>query len=245
MHSALYTGTVAHRRHIPRAHFFSYPFFMYFFNLAELERPLHCGRWFSTSRWALSRFHRADYYGDAKESLCQAVARRMEEITGHPVAGDVYGLLNMRTLGLYFSPVNFYYGFDHRGRLSHFLAEVSNTPWNERHQYGHFFGDADLSFSHSKEFKVSPFNPVEQHYTWRLSAPTEKLNITIEVADDRGHVFDATLNFTKRPLNRKILRNHLLRIPMMTAYILSRIYWQALKIYLKKIPYIPYRRQTT
>jgi len=218
---------------------------MFFFNLAELERPMHFGRWFSTHRWALSRFCRSDYYGNPHETLRQAIARRMQELTGHPVAGDIYGLINMRTLGRYFSPVNFYYGFDRQGLLSHFLAEVSNTPWNERHQYGRFVGDEGLRFSHAKKFKVSPFNPVEQHYTWHLSAPAEKLKIGIEVDDARGRIFDASLHLKKEPLTRKTVRRHLLRIPMMTFYILSRIYWQALKLYLKKVPYIPYRRQNT
>ena len=77
---------------------------------------------------AFSRFYRPDYFGDPAEPLADAIRNRMEQLTGQPVTGQVYGLMNMRTMGLYFSPVNFYYGYDSSGTFTHFLAEVSNIP---------------------------------------------------------------------------------------------------------------------
>ena len=120
MKPSLYVGTIAHRRQIPVEHRFQYRFFMWFLNLDELDKLPSLGRWFSTKRWALSRFHRPDYYGDPALSLADAIRNRMEELTGQPVTGPVCGLLNMRTLGLYFSPVNFYYGYDNRGEFHPF-----------------------------------------------------------------------------------------------------------------------------
>ncbi len=132
---------------------------MWLLNLDELDAIPNLGRWFSVKKWALSRFHRPDYLGDPQESLAKAVRKRMWELTNHEVTGRVYGLMNMRTLGLYFSPVNFYYGYNDQDELTHFLAEVSNIPWNERHHYGHYVAGNKRNLSHSKEFHVSPFNP--------------------------------------------------------------------------------------
>ncbi len=216
---------------------------MYFFNLAELEKTFSIGRWFSTNKRALTRFHREDYYGSPEETLASAIRNRMMTLSGHPVTGDVYGLLNLRTLGLYFSPVNFYYGYDKQGNFSHFLAEVSNTPWNERHQYAHYIGDGNLTPVQKKEFKVSPFNPVDQTYNWSITEPGEGVTVTIAVDDKRGRVFEAMLELERKPLTRRSLRRELIRRPIMTASVVGAIYYQALKIFLKKIPYIPYDRK--
>ncbi len=243
MKPALYTGKIAHRRHLPKAHGFTYPIFMYYLNLDMLDQLPDMGRWFSTSKMALSRFNRSDYYGNADETLSLAIKRRMYEITGEKVKGTVCGLLNMRTFGLYFSPVNFYYGFDQKERFTHFLAEVSNIPWNERHQYAHYVGDGNFAPQNTKKFKVSPFNPVEQKYTWRITAPDSWLSVQLEVYDHRGKIFNAALNLKRSPFSLTTLRKKLLLKPAMTASTVTRIYWQALKLYLKGVPYIPYQKE--
>jgi len=244
MNSALYVGSISHLRNIPKKHQFRYPFFMWFLHLDEVEQLPSLGRWFSTTGWAISRFIRADYYGEPSLPLAEAVKHRMEELTGHAVGGSVYGLMNMRTLGLYFSPVNLYYGYDEAGRCSHFLAEVSNIPWNERHQYAHYLLDTQGFPDNPKSFHVSPFNPMNQHYQWEITPPAGRLSVKIKVDDERGHIFTAMLNMEKRPLTLETVRRELLKKPVMTAYIVSRIYWQALKLYAKGVPYVSYKKET-
>jgi len=243
MNSALYIGKIAHKRYLPKTHAFAYPFFMYFLNLDDLENLPDLGRWFSVKRWALSRFLRSDYFGENNTPLSTEIKRRMEKLTGKPVTGPVYGLLNLRTLGLYFSPVNFYYGFDDTGHFTHFLAEVSNIPWNERHQYAHYVGNGQLSQKNQKSFKVSPFNPIDQQYTWSITDPGDTLGVTLGVADDRGKVFQAALQLKKYPLTLSSVRRQLLRKPVMTVFIVATIYWQALKLYIKGVPYVPYEKE--
>jgi DUF1365 family protein len=216
---------------------------MYFLNLDEIDRIPNIGKLFSTKRWALNRFFRPDYYGDPGKPLHFAIKEKMAEITGKTVTGPVYGLMNLRTLGLYFSPVNFYYGFNENHQFTHFLAEVSNIPWNERHQYGHYVKDENYAPTERKQFKVSPFNPVDQQYTWSIQPPGEKIGVQLGVSDERGQVFEASLDLKREPLNKKTLQKQLFRKPVMTASIVAGIYWQALRIYLKKIPYIPYEKE--
>lgn len=243
MNPALYIGTIAHRRRIPVDHTFQYPFFMWFLNLDELDALPELGRWFSQKRWAMSRFHRPDYYGDPAVPLADAIRKRMEELTGKPVKGQVCGLMNMRTLGVYFSPVNFYYGYDDRGTLSHFLAEVSNIPWNERYQYGHYVVDGELSPDHPKEFHVSPFNSQDQHYSWQLRAPGSEVSVQLQVSDERGHIFTAMLGLTRHPFKLEVVRARLLRKPAMTLSIVAGIYWQAFNLFRKGVPYVPYKKE--
>lgn len=243
MKHGLYVGTIAHHREIPVDHRFQYPFFMWFLNLDELDQIPSLGRWFSTSRWALSRFHRPDYYGDPALPLADAIRQRMKELTGEPVSGQVCGLMNMRTLGVYFSPVNFYYGFDGEGNCTHFLAEVSNIPWNERHQYAHYVVGGNNSPSHPKQFHVSPFNSVKQHYHWKIGAPDIHIDVELGVSDERGHIFTATLNLQHHPLTLASVRSQLMRRPAMTFFIVAGIYWQAFKLYRKGVPYVPYNKE--
>lgn len=243
MKSALYIGEIAHQRYLPKAHRFRYPFFMWFLNLDELEDLPNLGWWFSVKHWAISRMLRSDYLGDPHLPLADAVRARLLELTGHAVKGKVCGLMNMRTLGLYFSPVNFYYGFDEEGSFTHFLAEVSNTPWNERHHYAYLLADGQYELRQSKAFQVSPFNPLQQQYRWRINPPRSEVGVEIAVSDSRGPVFEARLHLDRQELNLATVRRLLLKKPIMTASIIGGIYYQALKIYLKGIPYLPYNRE--
>lgn len=244
MRAAIYSGTIAHQRYIPRPHCFQYSFFMWFLPLDELHTLPRLSPWFSHESWALNRFYRPDYLGDRSVKLADAVRERMKELTGHEVRGTVCGLLNMRTLGLYFSPVNFYYGFDEEGGFSHFLAEVSNIPWNERHHYAHYVGDGQLKPDHPKQFHVSPFNPDNQHYHWHLGGPGETISVGLDVDDKRGRIFEARLNLERQPLTLKSVCRQLIKKPVMTAFVVAGIYYQASRLFLKKVPYIPYDKET-
>jgi len=244
MEPAIYTGTIGHARFIPKSHRFRYPFFMWYLNLDEVEQIPDLGRWFSTRRWALSRFRRSDYLGESSLALADCVRAEMKRLTGVSVEGSVHGLLNLRTLGLYFSPVNFYFGFAGDGTPTHMLAEVSNTPWNERHHYAHLLSGPQTEAANDKAFKVSPFNPRDgQQYRWRIEPPHESVAINLGVHDRRGHIFEAFLKLDRLPFTSTSARRLLLRKPAMTVFILAGIHWQALKLFLKGIPYVPYVKE--
>ncbi len=245
MKPALYVGTVTHQRFIPRRHRFRYPFFMWFLNLDEIDRLPNLGRWFSARRFALSRFHRSDYLDRPRQPLHLRAKTRMQELTGRSVDGPVCALLNLRTLGLYFSPVNFYFGFDRGCRPSHFLAEVSNIPWNERHLYAHYLNGGPPAPMQAKAFHVSPFNPLNQYYRWQITPPGKRVRIGIAVHDPRGLVFQAGLDLARQPFNSATAGRQLLRKPVMTAAIVLAIHWQALRLYAKGVPYVPYPKKET
>jgi len=167
MYSCLYEGWVRHRRYAPRAHAFRYRLFMLYLDLDELDTVFR-GRWlWSTRRPALAWFRRADYLGDARVPLKQAVLDRVEQATGRRPRGPVRLLTHLRYCGHCMNPVSFYYCFDETGeRVDTVVAEITNTPWGERHVYV-LPVDPDqrvLHFRFDKRLHVSPFMAMDLNY---------------------------------------------------------------------------------
>ncbi len=187
-HSALYVGTIRHRRFAVRRHELLHRISMAYLDLDELPHLL--GGRLVRGRPGLVRFRRADYLGDPEVPLADAV----REMVGN--ASKIRLLTNLRTLGHCFNPVSFYYCFDGAENLEAVVAEVTNTPWGERHAY---LADARRS-EHDKAMRVSPFMGMDQRYTISLVPPGPTLSVHIESSEFDDKAFDATLNLRRRPL---------------------------------------------
>ncbi len=230
--SAIYQGKVFHQRFRPTRHAFEYSMFLFWLNLDEIEHIADSVKHFSTSRLSLVQFRRSDYLGDQKVPLSDAVLAKMSSLNGTPLDGEIFLLGQLRTLGIYFSPVNFYFLRNRNGQFSHMLAEVSNTPWHETHCY---LVNLEKQDNSKKAFHVSPFNPMKMDYKWRVSIPDERLSIAIDCHQDAKD-FSAGLVLHRKPLTTKTLRKNLLAIPSMSVKTLVGIYCQALKLWLKGTP---------
>ena len=181
----------------------------------------------------------------ANKQLLQRLAKALIDQTGSAPTGDIIGLVVCRNMGMYFSPVNFYLGFDSEQNPSHLLAEVSNTPWDKRHYYGFLLQGADSEFCHDKDFHVSPFNPIDQLYKWQVNVVRQqdclKVRIAIDISDARGEVLKTGIKMTGVPMTAKTIRQSLKENPLMNMTSLTRIYWHAFKLYaIKKVPYVGY-----
>ena len=246
MESCLYTGMVRHRRFSPRPHAFRYRLFMVYLDLDELD-TLFSGRWlWSSSRWAPARFRREDHLGDPARSLKDCVLDCVEEAAGYRPEGPVRLLTHLRYFGFVMNPVSFYYCFSPDGQyVDHVLLEVHNTPWKERHIYvetpprGRRPGAA-MRLDFRKAFHVSPFMEMDMRYHGALNPPGERLLAHLENYRDGERVFDATLTMSRKPINAWNLNTTLLRFPFMTGQVLAAIYYEALKLWWKKIPYVPH-----
>ncbi|KJY83213.1 plasmid partition ParA protein [Vibrio galatheae] len=236
--SCLFIGDVRHRRFAPIEHALNYRLFMPCLDLDELEL-LQSKVWgFGTQWWHWARFKRQDYLG--KGDLKQAVLSKVCELGGTNVNGSVKAVLHLRYFGIYFSPVNFYYIYDQKQQWRYLLAEVSNTPWNERYYY--LLDAQDQStWQHEKAFHVSPFNPIEQQYQWKIKPINERLSIHLECHRD-GKEFDATLKMAKQPLNSRALLKQLIVTPVMAVKVTIGIYWHALKLWIKGAPFYSHPR---
>lgn len=239
--SCLYRGVVRHRRFAPVAHRFGYRLFLVYLDLAELD-TVFAGRWlWSTRRAAPARFRRADHLGDPALPLAECVKDLVAQRLGARPAGPVRLLTNLRYWGYGFNPVSFFYCFGADGKtLEAVVAEVNNTPWRERHPY--VLPGTPLRHRFGKEFHVSPFLPMDLDYEWRFTVPGESLAVHMGVSRGECRVFDATMALQREPITTSTLAGSLLRHPFMTAKVIAAIHWQALRLWLKKVPFHPHPR---
>jgi hypothetical protein len=241
--SCAYEGWVRHRRFTPVEHDFRYPLFLMYLDLDELPEVLDGNLAWSARRPALARFRRSDYLGDPGRPLRDEVLELVERRTGLTPGGPVRVLTQLRQFGVSFNPVSFYYCFDPGGtRVEAVAAEVTNTPWRERHTYVlERHGDGSvLADRMGKEFHVSPFLGMEGNYEWRVSEPGKALQVHIENHEEGRPVFEATLSLERRELESKLLRRLLVRYPAASLAVVGRIYLQALRLKLKGVGHHPH-----
>jgi uncharacterized protein len=256
--SALYDGTVRHRRFAVRGNEFCHKVAYAYLDLDELPRLLDRYPLWSARRPAPARFRRADFMGDPDQPLAECARDVVEEQTGARPAGPVRMLANLRTLGHVFNPVCFYYCFDAGGeQVEAVVADVNNIPWGERHPYVLARDGRQgtvLAQELDKALHVSPLMAMDQTYAFRASEPGDRLSVQIESrpvhvggpydtqrgAHRRQRQFDATLSMRRRELSRPLLTRMLLRYPAMSLQVVAKIYAQTLRLKLKGAPYFPH-----
>jgi DUF1365 family protein len=244
--SALYEGTVFHRRREPVEHRLSYRVFMTLLDLDELPEALDAHPLWSARRPAPIRFRAADHLaGEGPEpargpgELAERARALVDRRLGRAPEGPVRLLAMPRVLGAGFNPVSFVFLFDGAGeRPEALIAEVTNTPWRERHAYViEADGSDPIRARFDKRLHVSPFHPMEQSYRLAVSGPGERIGVTISNSQDGREVFDARLSLERRELTRAAMTRVLLRHPPAVPATVARIYWNGLKLRLKGVPH--------
>lgn len=241
MESALYIGRVEHRRLTPVPHRFVVPMFMVYLDLDELDDVFR-RRWlWSTRRRAIAAFDRRDHIGDPALPLDTAVRQLVESRTGRRPRGPIRLLTHLRYFGYIFNPVSFFYCFSPGGSdLEAIVADITNTPWGERHQYVLPIAAGQAPRSRhllSKQFHVSPFLPMDLDYDWRFRRPGRQLSVHMSTRRHGAPLFDATLSLARTEITGLSLAMVLTRHPFMTARVVAGIYWHALRLWIKRVPF--------
>lgn len=233
----IYTGTIRHRRFFPFTHFFNYPIFMVYFDISNVERMLEKTWFWNINKPSIVSFYREDYHGDHSQSLDDAVRSTIYQKTGRYLKGPIRILTHLRYFGYCFNPVSFYYCFDQMDEnVELIMAEITNTPWQERHSYivsDKLNSKSNLTANMGKEFHVSPFWGMDHEYEWVFTRPEKSLMVNMKNIKDQNKVFDATLTLKRKTFNLNNLALQTLSFPFMTLSVIFRIHWQALKLWIK------------
>ena len=209
---------------------------MTYFDISRVESLLPDSFLFKVNKPALVSYYRSDYHGDTKLTLDESVRKTVKEKTGTTLEGPIRLLTHLRYFGYCFNPVSFYYCFDKSDeKLEMIMAEVTNTPWNERHCY-FITAKKNKSFRQGlkKQFHVSPFWDMEHDYDWYFSDVSDTISVNMINYKDEKKVFDATLSLS---VSKKITNLNLflsvLRFPFSTLMVYLRIHYQAFKLWVK------------
>ncbi|SDE12892.1 DUF1365 domain-containing protein [Pedobacter soli] len=244
--SSIYTAKVMHHRLAPKKHAFWYRVYMFYIDLDELDLLAQKLRWFSRNKFNLFSFRDAEHLQLPRENPDKTKNTRhhLEDyLKENGVDGSrlkIKLLTNLNVLGYNFNPVSFYYCFDQDGNPVCCVAEISNT-YREMKLF--FFGKEELDGDifkkiTTKYFYVSPFVDLDDAFDFRLKVPATELNIEIDDLDKNGkRFFISTLKGEQKPLNNSSLLKCFFAIPLIPLQVMGMIHWQALKLWLKKIPF--------
>lgn len=244
MKSCIYEGRVSHTRLQPVRHSFDYRLFMMYVDLEELPILFTRFRFWSDDRSALARFRRDRHVGDG--DLRETVYDLVEKEAGFRPTGPVRLLTNFAYFGYWFNPVSFYYCFADDGEtVDAVVVEVNNTPWGEQHCYVESCrqenaGKKSWRFEVAKQMHVSPFMPMDVNYSWVLSAPDETASVFMANRISGERVFKAALHLKRKEITAWSLAGVLCRYPFQTVRTIFAIHWQALRLWLKRVPIYPH-----
>jgi len=249
MKSKIYFGRVRHRRFTPKKNDFRYNMFMLYLDLDELPTLFDRFWLWSLNKSNLASFHTKNYLADKNGCIKTGVKQEVESQLGVVPNGSIRMLTHLSYFGFCFNPVSFYYCFNQNNeqKLDFVVAQINNTPWDERYCYvldnratktqNDNTLNSTVERDFEKEFHVSPFLPMDMRYFWRFNIPNDKLTVYMKNSQAERKCFDVNLSLQQKTINSFNLSLALLKFPFMTWQVSMGIYWQSLKLWIRKIPF--------
>ena len=243
-------GQVRHSRLRPQRHAFTYATYFLMLPMRSLQTQIpQPGQWHINRPGPLSFFDTD--HGDGRSPQRGGAIAWLDEVLQregiHDATGEAWLHTYPRVLGYTFKPVSFWYchrgADDQGGALRAIVVEVNNT-FGERHCYVLDAPRYGLEQRANKVFHVSPFNPVQGHYRFRFmrSSNGEQARTVacVDFYDDSSAdtvVLQTSVSGTLQPVTPAVLRRALWRYPAMTLGVVLHIHTQALRLWLKSVPF--------
>jgi len=245
--SYIYEGVVRHRRNQHARNHFKFSVFYFLLDLEELNTVFDKHWLWSTRRTRYGSFRRSDYMKEfpAELPLAECAVELLKKSGVDTPVGKIRLLTQLRYCGFQMNPVSFYYCYDKDGRdVVAIIVEVNNTPWGEQHSYVVCVSNPAkkliVAEDVKKTFHVSPFMEMDMHYRMLFTRPGEKIGIKMENYQRGVKVFDVSMSLQRRPINSKQLAKVVAKYPFYSLKVFAGIYFQALKLYLKRVPFVPH-----
>jgi DUF1365 family protein len=242
----LYNGKIMHARMRPVHHRFTYRVMSLLIDLDRLDEADRRSRLFGVNRAAPFSFHESDH-GERNGSPLSGYVRRLAEERGLALSGGrILLLCYPRVFGYVFNPISIYFCYGSCGNLALLIYEVRNT-FGELHSYVLPVEDAAAGGAirqcQAKEFYVSPFMDMQTRYRFSIAPPSEQVKVRILQTDAQGALFAAAFSGRRSPLTGRSLLVTLVTLPFLTLKVVAAIHWEASRLWLKGVPYVPRLKQ--
>ena len=237
---AIYEGTLKHTRVKPKKHAFQYRVHMLYLDLDDLVQVFSNNLFWSYNRFNLGCFLRTDYFGNPKDSLKKSIQDEIKKNLNFNPRGKIFVLTSPRYFGYCFNPVSFYYCFNTKNKLEVIVSHITNTPWNENHAYVHDcrgLNQSMKSFEFKKNFHVSPFMPMNIKYEWAFNEPGKEIVVSMNNIHKQEFIFNASMRLDRKAFHSQSLNRLLLKFPPETFKTIIAIYWNALCLKFKRVPF--------
>jgi len=235
-------GYVIHNRRQPQRHRFKYNMCWCLFDVDDIDHWMGQSKLWKYNAWSLFCLRDRDYIKPGNQPINLKIKDYLSEETGARFSGNVFLFTHPRFMGQGFNSVNFYFCYQAQ-KLAYIVSEITNTPWGEKHLYLHDCDGAKkkpngtLVFDFKKQFHVSPFITMDIDYCWEFLINQQQLTVKMQLYRQNVNEMNVILDTKITPLMENNINRMSLKRPFQPMKMLLGIYWQAFKLWLKKIPF--------